>query len=161
MGGARSWSVSSEGAFKTTVKKRCGISKRMTSLKYFQKTTITLSDICQKGKARIANIADEKCRPIKIVLSKYCTLKTPWNVSSYDGGNRCSLDIVMTEEMHNMVTNIDKDVLDWISNATTRYFKTPPTYLSSWYKSVKQESSKEGYSDTLRTKCTITEGNIF
>ena len=129
----------------------------MTSLNDFPKTKITLSDICQKGNTRIANIADEKGIPIKIVLSKDCTLNTPWHVSSYDGLSRCSLDIVMTEEMQNMVTNIDKEVLDWISNDTAKYFMTPPKDISSWYKSVKKEASKEGYSDTLRTKCTITE----
>ena len=35
------------------------IIKRMTSIQDFQKTKITVSDICQKGKTRIVNIADE------------------------------------------------------------------------------------------------------
>ncbi|MDA8583821.1 hypothetical protein N9L68_06290 [bacterium] len=129
--------------------------KRMTSLQDFQNTKITLSDICQKGKTIIANIADEKGRPTNIVLSKDCTLNTPWHVSSYDGGSRCSFDIVMTEVMQTMVTNIDKEVLDWTSNDTARYFKSPPKDIPSWYKSVNKEASKEGYSDTLRTTCTI------
>ena len=34
---------------------------------------------------------------------------------------------------------------------------SPPKDISYWYKSIKKEASKDGYSDTLRTKCTITE----
>ena len=132
----------------------------MTSLKDFQKTSITISDICQKGKTRIANIADEKGRPIKIVLSKDCTLKTPWNVSSYDGGTRCSLDVIMNEDLNKLVTKIDNDVFNWVSSDSNRYFKTPPKDLTSWYKSLRKEASKEGYSDTLRTKCTIAEDKV-
>ena len=120
----------------------------MTSIQDFQKTKITVSDICQKGKIRIANIADEKGKPIKIVLSKDCLLRTPWNVSSYDGGTRCSLDIIMNEDLDKLVTKIDTDVFNWVSKDSNRYFKTPPKDLMSWYKSLRKESSKEGYSDT-------------
>ena len=133
------------------------IIKTMTSIQDFQKTKITVSDICQKGKTRIANIADDKGKPIKIVLSKDCLLRTPWNVSSYDGGTRCSLDIIMNEDLDKLVTKIDTDVFNWVSKDSNRYFKTPPKDLMSWYKSLRKASSKEGYSDTLRTKCTIAD----
>ena len=96
------------------------IIKRMTSIQDFQKTKITVSDICQKGKTRIANIADEKGKPIKIVLSKDCLLKAPWNVSSYDGGTRCSLDIIMNEDLHNLVTRIDTRFFNWVCQDSTR-----------------------------------------
>ena len=129
----------------------------MTSLKNFQKTQIIVSDISQKGKTRIANISDQKGKPIKIVLSKECTLRTPWNVSAYDGGSRCSLDIMMNEKLHNLVNKIDSDVFNAICKESNRYFKTPPKDLGSWYKSLRKEASKEGYTDTLRTKCTISE----
>ena len=54
------------------------LKKTMISVKDFLKTTtaITVSDISQEGTARIANIADGKGKPIKIVLSKECTLRT-------------------------------------------------------------------------------------
>ena len=71
------------------------IIKKMTSIHNFQKTKIAVSDICQKGKTSIANITDDKGKPINIVISKDCVLRTPWNVSSYDGSTRCSLDIMM------------------------------------------------------------------
>lgn len=93
----------------------------MTSIQDYKKTKITISDICQRGKTRIANIADDKGRPIKIGLSKEWTLRTPWNVSSYDGGTRCSFDIIMNEDLHNLVTKIDTDVFNWISNDSNRY----------------------------------------
>ena len=97
----------------------------MTSLKDFQNTRITVNDICQKGNTIIANMADDKGKPIKIVLSKDRLLKTPWNVSSYDGGTRCSLDIIMSEYLNNLVTKIDTDVYNWVSSDSNRYFKTP------------------------------------
>ena len=96
------------------------IIKTMTSLKNFQKTQIIVGDICQKGKTRIANIYDQKGKPIKIVLSKECTLRTPWNVSAYDGGSRCSLDIMMNEELHNLVNKIDSDVFNAICKESNR-----------------------------------------
>ena len=133
------------------------IIKKMTSIHNFQMTKIAVGDICQKGKTRIANITDDKGKPIKIVLSKDCVLRTPWNVSSYDGSTRCSLDIMINGDLRNLVDKIDTDVFTWISKDSNRYFKTPPKDLASWYKSLRKEASKEGYSDTLRTKCTISE----
>ena len=35
--------------------------------------------------------------------------------------------------------------------------RNAPSDLGSWYKSVKKTASKEGYADTLRTKCTIED----
>ena len=133
--------------------------KTMTSIKDFLKptTAITVSDISQKGKARIANIADGKGKPIKIVLAKECTLRTPWSVSSFDGGDRCSLDIIMNAELEEVVSKIDDAVYKWIAANPNRYFKTPPKDFDSWYKSPKKVPAKDGYANTLRTKCTIGE----
>ena len=116
-------------------------------MKDFQKTTITPSDICHKGNTRIANSVDEKGRPIKIVLSKDCTLKTPWNVSSYDGGSRCSLDIAMTEEMQNMATkrgvhtNLGEDSID---ADTLKLFKTQDLSYVTLKKQSEQTKIGEG-----------------
>ena len=131
--------------------------KKMTSVKDVLKpaTAITVSDISQKGKARIANISDGKGKPIKIVLSKECSLRKPWAVSAFDGGDRCSLDIIMNSELEEVVAKIDDAVYRWIAANPTRYFKTPPRDFDSWYKSPKKASTKEGYANTLRTKCTI------
>ena len=121
------------------------LKKTMTSVKEFLKptTAITVSDISQKGKARVANIADGKGKPIKIVLSKECSLRTPWAVSSFDGGDRCSLDIIMNLELEDVVSKIDDAVYKWIAANPTRYFKTPPMDFDSWYKSPNKASTKE------------------
>ena len=72
-------------------------------------STITCSDISQRGKARIANIYG-KGEPIRIVLAKECVLRTPWQVSSFDGGERCSLDICMDDVLEQVVKKIDEGV---------------------------------------------------
>ena len=65
----------------------------MTSVEDFLKPkfgTLSVGDISQEGKARIAPILDAKGKPIKLILSKEPVLRTPWPVSSFDGGERCS-----------------------------------------------------------------------
>ena len=76
-------------------------------------------------------------------------------MSSFDGGERCSLDIVLTPELQRLGDKIDGEVRGFIEKNTERYFKTPPK--EDWYKSIKKEPSKEGYEGTLRTKLTIKE----
>ena len=130
----------------------------MTSVEEFLKPkfgTLSVGDISQKGKARIANISDAKGKPIKLVISKEPVLRTPWPVSSFDGGERCSLDIVLTPELERLADKIDTEVRGFIEKNSERYFKTPPK--EDWYKSVKKAPSKEGYEGTLRTKLTIKE----
>ena len=46
---------------------------------------LSVGDISQKGKARIAPIYDARGKPIKLLLSKEPVLRTPWQVSSFDG----------------------------------------------------------------------------
>ena len=60
----------------------------MTTLEQFLKPkfgSLSVGDICQKGKARVANIYDSKGKPIKLFLAKEPVLRTPWQVSSFDG----------------------------------------------------------------------------
>mgnify|MGYP003323837295 CR=1 FL=1 len=121
------------------------------------KLTISLSDIVQKGKTRLANISDNKGNPIKIVLAKDCSLRTPWNVSSFDGGARCTLDIIMNDQLEKLVNKVDDAVLAWVKANPERYFKNPPKDLTEWYKSLRKEAAKEGYANTLRCKCTMGE----
>ena len=64
----------------------------------------------------------------------------------------------MNEELSNPVDKIDTDVFNWIPEESNRFFKTPPKDLGSWYKPLGKEASQEGYSDTLRTKCTTSDG---
>ena len=130
----------------------------MTSVEEFLKPKfgiLSVGDINQKGKARIANIFDARGKPIKLNLCKEPVLRTPWQVSSFDGGERCTLDLKLTPELERVADKIDSDVRGFIEKNSDRYFKTPPK--EDWYKSIKKEPSKEGYDGTLRTKLTIKE----
>ena len=82
--------------------------------------TLSIGDISQKGKAMIANISDAKDKPIKLVLSKESVLRTPWQVSSFDGGDRCTLDIVLTPELERLADNTDAEVRGFIENNSER-----------------------------------------
>ena len=55
-----------------------------------------------------------------------------------------------------MVDKIDALVLEWINKDVHRYFKNAPKDISSLYKSLRKEATKEGYANTLLAKCTIT-----
>ena len=86
----------------------------MTSVVEFLKPkfgVLSFGDINQKGKARIANIFDARGKPIKLNLCKEPVLRTPWQVSSFDGGERCTLDVVLTPELERVADKIDSDVL--------------------------------------------------
>ena len=100
----------------------------MTTLEQFLKPkfgALSVGDICQKGKARVANIYDSKGKPIKLFLAKEPVLRTPWQVSSFDGGERCSLDICLTPELEQLGIKIDTEVRGFIEKNSDRYFKTP------------------------------------
>ncbi|MDA8583150.1 hypothetical protein N9L68_02930 [bacterium] len=100
----------------------------MASVEDFLKpkfVTLSVGDISPKGKARIANISGSRGKQIKLVLSKQPVLRTPWTVSSFDGGGRCSLDIVLTPELDRLAANIDSEARGFIEKDTERYFKTP------------------------------------
>ena len=74
----------------------------MTSVESFLKPkfgTLSVGDISPKVKAMIAPINDSMGKPIKLILSKEAILRTPWQVSSFGGGERCSLDMVLTDEL--------------------------------------------------------------
>ena len=65
-----------------------------TTLEEFLKPkfgALSVGDISQKGKARIAPIFDVKGKQIKLFLAKEPVLRTPWQVSSFDGGGTMQL----------------------------------------------------------------------
>ena len=89
----------------------------MTSVEGFLKTkfgVLSVGDISQKGKARITNIFDARAKPVKLNLCKEPVLRTPWQVSSFDGGERCTLDLVLTPELERLADKIDSDVRGFI-----------------------------------------------
>ena len=118
--------------------------------------TLSLGDIATKGKARIAPLS-VKGKAVKLILSQTPTLKTPWQVSSYDGGDRCSLDLVLDDSLEKVCDKIDQAVLAAVSASPERFFKNPPKDVESWYRPIKKAPSKEGYASTMRTKLTLPQ----
>ena len=132
----------------------------MTSVTDFLKPkfgALSVGDISQKGKAKIAPVVDCHGKAVKLTLSKEPTLRTPWSVSSFDGGDRCTLDIVLTDELEQVCTKIDTEVRSAIEKDTTKHFKNPPK--DDWFNSLKKEPSKEGYEGTMGTKLTIRDSS--
>ena len=117
----------------------------MTTVQVFLKPkfgTISLGDISQKGKARIAPIHDAKGKPIRLVLSKGAVLRTPWQVSSFDGSDRCSLDIILTEELEALCGKIDDAVRGAVEKDPNRYFKG--AMKEDWYKPLNKRGNHGG-----------------
>ena len=89
-----------------------------------------------------------------MVLSKTCTLKTPWNISSYDGGERCNLDIVIdNDDIEQFCEWIDKAVYE--AADPKRFFNKPPKNPEEWYRPLRRKSTKDGYAYHMRCKCTL------
>ena len=117
---------------------------------------IELGDINSTGKSRIANLTSNG-KPLKLILSKTPTLRTPYSVSSYDGASdRCSLDIHLTEELERLADIIDVAVLSYVKKNATRYFKTPQTEPGATFRPVRRKASREEYTDTFRVKITLS-----
>ena len=49
-------------------------------------------------KTRIAPVT-QSGKPCLIALSKSHTLQTPWQISSFDGRERCSCDLLLTDNL--------------------------------------------------------------
>ena len=68
---------------------------------------IYISEIVQRGETKLANISDYKGDPIKFVLARNSSLWTPRHVSFFDGGQRCTLEIIMSYDLERLVANVD------------------------------------------------------
>ena len=120
-------------------------------------STLTVGDI--NGKTRTANIfADNKT--LRVILSQKATLTTPWQVSSFDGtSDRCSLDLIVTEEnlLGEFVDKVDEQILAFVKQNISRYSKQSVDDLVRSFRPLRRQASKEGYSDTLRCKLTLSD----
>ena len=118
--------------------------------------TIELGDINSSGKSRIANLTCNG-KPLKLLLAKTPSLKTPYSVSSYDGtSDRCSLDLCLTDELSRLADTIDVAVLSYVKKNAGRYFKNPPVDPGATFRPVRRKASREEYTDTFRTKITLS-----
>ena len=118
--------------------------------------TLQLGEVNSTGKSRIANLSGKGGKPIRILLAKECTLRTPFSVKSFDGtSDRCSLDLCMTDDLSKFADYIDTVVLALVKENPEAYFKKPPADVASIYQSARRTASKPEYSGTLRTKITL------
>ena len=62
---------------------------------------------------------------------------------------------MMEEELELLAAKIDGGVYACIEADVSLCFKNPPADLRAWYKPMRKVPSKDGYSNTLRTKCSI------
>ena len=109
------------------------------------------------SKTRIAPVTRDG-RPIFITLAKTPTLTTPFSPwPSFDGGERISIDLRSTPELEKLADHIDSVIQKQVqANPSTWYSKVPKN-LENLYNSCRRPASKDGYSDTFRTKASLRE----
>ena len=111
----------------------------------------------QDIKSRIAPITRDG-KPLLITLSAKPTLTTPFSPwPSYDGGERCSIDLRITPELAKLADWIDECVQRQVMASPATWYRQVPKALDSLYNSCRRTASKKGYSDTFRTKCSLRE----
>ncbi len=110
------------------------------------------------SKSRIAPVTRDG-KPILIKLADKPELSTPFSPwPPYNGeGERCSIDLRITPELERLAAHIDDVVQAAVTqNPSTRYSKVPKN-LENLHNSCRRAASKEGYTDLLRTKCSLRE----
>ena len=109
------------------------------------------------SKSRIAPIT-QNGKPVLITLSPTPDLTTPFSPwPSFDGGERISIDLRITPELEKLANHIDSVIQKQVqANPSTWYSKVPKN-LENLYNSCRRPASKEGYSDTFRTKASLRE----
>ena len=110
------------------------------------------------SKSRIAPVT-RNGKPVMIILSSKPELTTPFAIwPPHNGeGERCSIDFRLTPELEKLATWIDCVIQKQVQSTPTTWYSKVPKNLESLYNSCRRAASKEGYSDTFRTKCSLRE----
>ncbi len=109
------------------------------------------------SKSRTAPVTRDG-KPILITLAGTPELTTPFNPwPSFDGGERCSIDFRITPALERLAAHIDEVVQRQVQASPTTWYSKVPRNLESLYNSCRRAASREGYSDTFRTKCSLRE----
>ena len=107
------------------------------------------------SKSRIAPVTRDG-KPVLITLSSKPVLTTPFSPwPAYDGGERCSIDFRLTPELEQLATWIDSVIQKQVQSSPTTWYSKVPKNLETLYNSCRRTASKEGYTDTFRTKCSM------
>ena len=111
----------------------------------------------QDAKSRIAPVTRDG-KPVLITLSATPGLTTPFSPwPSFDGGERCSLDLRMTPELEKLSVWIDECVQRQVITSPATWYSKVPKNVMDLYNSCRRAANKEGFSDTFRTKCSLRE----
>ena len=109
------------------------------------------------SKSRIAPVT-HKGKPVLVTLSTTPELTTPFSPwPSFDGGDRCSIDLRITPELEKLAAYIDEAVQRQVQASPTTWYSKVPKNLENLYNSCQRTASKEGLSDTFRTKASLRE----
>ncbi len=85
----------------------------------------------QDAKSRIAPITRDG-KPVLITLSAKPTLTTPFSPwPSYDGGERCSIDLRITPELANLAEWIDECIQRQVVGSPATWYSKVPRTLDS------------------------------
>jgi hypothetical protein len=111
----------------------------------------------QDAKSRIAPVTRDG-KPVLITLSATPELTTPFSPwPSFDGGERCSLDLRITPELETLSEWIDECVQRQVAASPATWYSKVPKNLTDLYNSCRRTASKEGLSDTFRAKASLRE----
>mgnify|MGYP003316692775 CR=1 FL=1 len=110
------------------------------------------------SKSRIAPVTRDD-KPILIKFADKPELGTPFSPwPPYGGeGERCSIDLRITPELERLAAHIDDVVQAAVTQNPTTWYSKVPKNLENLYNSCRRTASKEGYTDTFRTKCSMRE----
>ena len=109
------------------------------------------------SKSRIAPIS-QNGKPVLLTLSATPQLTTPFAPwPSFDGGERISIDLRITDQLQKLAEHIDSVVQKQVQTSPSTWYSKVPKNLENLYNSCRRPASKEGYSDTFRTKASLRE----
>ncbi len=80
---------------------------------------------------------------------------SPW--PSYDGSERGSNDSRIPPDLERLAARNDAVVQEQVTTTPCAWYSKTPKNLESNYNSCRRAASKEGLSDTFRTKCSLCE----
>ena len=96
------------------------------------------------SKSRIAPIT-QNGKPVLLTLSATPKLTTPFAIwLSFDGGERISIDLRITEDLGKLAEHIDSVVQKQVQSSPSTWYSKVPKNIDSLYSSCRRPASKDG-----------------
>ena len=103
------------------------------------------------SKSRIAPVT-QNGKPVILTLSATPELTTPFSPwPSYDGGERCSVDLRMTPQLGDLADHLDEMIQRIVGANPTQWFSKPPKNLDTLYNSARRPASKSAATSSPST----------